>query len=518
MAYYIGIDMAGTQIARKYIAALAALVLLFAGIVLFWRLGSAPFQDYDEATYAEIVSESLAHGDYVSLTFLNQPYFRKPPLMFWMADVARAALPATDDGFAMRLPNALAALGLVALVMLVVWEAGAGWWASLAAGTVLATTSAFMESARSSRFDQLVSFFIVLALYAGMRALRANREALEGNGDERRSAWWYALMGAAVGGAVLSKSVIAVFAPIALLAYFAYTKNLSELLRARFWISIAAFLLVAAPWHIYETIRFGQDFWHSYLGTQVIDRAQQNLFAGTNSPTNAGYLGYFLRFGAPWSELFVLAFIAMPFLLRHTKQGISATYRAAFVATLAVAVVDFVSKTKAVSYLIPLYPFVAIMIALAASAAWQCTSGFERYREQAQGALWGVWKFCGLVAAFLCIYNAWHINPYYGWTANEARDEQAIANAINARTDTPTIYTYKNDDLGSVEYYTRLAFKPSEFVYPLESAASSTAAVPAGSFVLTQDPAALRAAFPQLSFEPLYAGSVLSAFGVAATP
>jgi len=491
---------------RKYaIAALAALVLLFAGIVLFYRLGEVPFQDYDEATYAEIVDESLAHGNYVSLTFLNQPYFRKPPLMFWVADAARSVLP--DAETALRLPSVLAALGLVALVMLVVWETGAGWWAMLAAGFVLATTSAFMESARSARFDQLVSFFIVLAFYAGMRAVRAVREAGEGT-ESKSMVWWYVLMGAAVGGAVLSKSVIAIFAPIVLLAYFIYTKNLSELLRARFWAGIAAFLLVAAPWHIYETVRFGHDFWHSYLGTQVIDRAQENLFAGTNSPTNSGYIGYLLRFGAPWSELFLVIFFASPLFLRRIGARASATYRASFVAALSILAVDFISKTKAVSYLIPLYPFLAVMIALGASALWQQASESVRYRELAQGALLGIWKFCCCVSLFLVVYNAWHINPYYRWNANEARDEYAIAQAINARTENPTIYTYKNDDLGSIEYYTRLAFKPSEFVYLFESATST----PADSFVLTQDPSALKAAFPHATFEPLYTGSVLSAF------
>jgi len=499
---------------RKVAVVLALGILLFASTVLFYRLNAAPFQDYDEATYAEIVDESLAHGNFVSLTFLNQPYFRKPPLMFWIADAARSVLPDSQTEFAMRLPSVLAALASIVLVMLIVGEAGAGWWAVLVAGFVLTTTSAFMESARSARFDQLVSFFILAAFYAGMRALRAKREERSAN-DATRSVWWYALMGAAVGGAVLSKSVIAVFAPTILFAYLVYTRNLSELFRARFWVSIVAFLAVAAPWHVYETLMYGHDFWHSYLGTQVIDRAQENLFAGTNSPTNSGYFWYLLRFAAPWSELLLLILLISPAFLLRMRPNVSATYRSVFVAALSVMTIDFVSKTKAVSYLIPLYPFMAIMIALGASALWERASSLLRGCEQMQGALLGMWKFCGLVALFLVVYNAWHINTYYQWTTYEARDEKAIAQAINAHTDTPTIYTYKNDDLGSVEYYTRLPFKPSLFVYPLESA-TSLSSLSQDSFVLTQDPAALRAAFPHFSFDPLYIGSVLSAFTVTA--
>jgi hypothetical protein len=43
---------------------LAFIVLTFSAYLLLYKLGKEPLQDYDEATYAEVTSESLASHDF----------------------------------------------------------------------------------------------------------------------------------------------------------------------------------------------------------------------------------------------------------------------------------------------------------------------------------------------------------------------------------------------------------------------------------------------------------------------
>jgi 4-amino-4-deoxy-L-arabinose transferase-like glycosyltransferase len=466
-------------------------LLALSGAMLFYHLGAEPFQDYDEATYAEVTSESLSRGDFLSLTFLTHPYFRKPPLMFWMTGAAEKVLPDTE--FAMRLPSALAALLLIPLAFLICVEAGAGLGAGITAALIMATTSAAMEPGRQARFDVLIAFFILAALYAGMRAQRLPR--------------WYLFMGIAIGCAVLTKSVIAVFAPIALLIYLLQRKGWAFLKEGWFWGGVATFAIITAPWHLYETLKFGTAFWHIYLGTQVIDRAGTNLFEGisSNLTTNLDYLGYYLRFGAPWSGLFLLSLLPMPFLWKRMERQPRIAWATCTGTVAAIALVMGWSQTKAVTYLIPLYPFMAVALALAARELW--LQGREEVRTLVVTAV----AVLGVFGAAYTVWNVHHLNPYYGVQYQLAREEYAIAKEITERDSDPLLYTYKNDNLGSLQYYTRLPFTKNQFVYTLENAPT---AIPPAFVVTTVSQSELEKDFPRFTFEPIYTGSLLSAFTV----
>src|SRR5690348_11885859 len=114
------------EIVGKYrtniLVACGLLVLLFSGYILFYKLGNEPFQDYDEATYALVSQANIEHGEPSALYFLNNPFFRKPPLLFWMTAPSEQVFK--DIEFADRFPGALAALATIIIVALICIEAG----------------------------------------------------------------------------------------------------------------------------------------------------------------------------------------------------------------------------------------------------------------------------------------------------------------------------------------------------------------------------------------------------------
>src|SRR6185437_15855966 len=263
------------------------LVLAAASAFLLHGLGAEPLQDYDEATYAQVVHEALVSHDYLSYTEGGANYFKKPPLMFWAMEVSESL--AGENAFAMRLPFALSGIALIALVMLIVLEASGSGWAAAFGGAVLATTAPFMETAREVRLDVPVAFFCVLAVYFTMRSL-VNRK-------------WLVGAGVALGLAVLSKSVIAVFVGLAVLLVFLLSGK-SDLFKSKqLYYGAGAFLLVALPWHLYEWALFGNAFFAQYIGVEVLARSQENLF-WTVSLTNADYVQYLTQFTEPWLGVF----------------------------------------------------------------------------------------------------------------------------------------------------------------------------------------------------------------------
>src|SRR5947208_7516569 len=93
----------------------SALVWLAIGwIVVFWGLGYASLMDPDEAHYAELTREMLHSGSWLVPLLDGLPYIDKPVLFHWLQGASFAALGESE--LAARLPSALAALGLFAVI------------------------------------------------------------------------------------------------------------------------------------------------------------------------------------------------------------------------------------------------------------------------------------------------------------------------------------------------------------------------------------------------------------------
>lgn len=480
----------------------AVLVLLFGGYAVLYKLGNEPFQDYDEATYALITQASIEQGVPSTLSFLNQPFLRKPPLLFWLTTATARVFHSPE--FADRLPSALAGLTAAVIVAFICIEAGAGAWTAIAAAAILVTTAGWMEFARDVRFDNLVSLFNVLALYAALRATRDSR--------------WFLIVGIALALAILSKSVFALFGGIAVLAVLMYEGAFARALRDRqFWYGIGIFFLIAAPWHIYMTLTYGAEFWHSYLGTEVFARAGTNLFPGGNNPTNVQYIKFLFGTNAPWMELFALATVCTPFLFRTLPRRMRSTFLSSLVASLSVLIVALVAKTKAFGYMMPLFPFMALVVALFGWQVWRWVeNGAARRSKSAvfQSLLIGVAGITFAFAAALTRLEALHLDPIYGWAVGQANEERDIGSIIRAAPN-PQVYEYNGYDfLGSIYYYSRLPDTQNPYILLWD--ASSTPSATTTTFILaTSSLESLSSAFPHYRFVQEYSGRFVSLFTVS---
>ncbi|MGH7141394.1 MAG: ArnT family glycosyltransferase [Minisyncoccia bacterium] len=409
-------------------AMLVGIVMAAASALMLWHLGAEPLQDYDEATYAEVVREAFANHNFLSFTFGGATFVKKPPLMFWLMGASEEMFG--QNAFAMRLPEAIAGIATAGLVMAIAWEvAGSAVLAALA-GAILLTTAPFLETARQVRTDIFVVLFIMAAVWAFLRGLK----------DER----WFVLFGALAGLAVLSKSVIAVFAFVAAATIIILWQRFDVLKSKWLWYGAGAFLLVAAPWHLYETAQFGFAFWKQYIGVEVVARTQENLF-WTVSITNGQLVRYLFQFCEPWISIFFAA--AVFAAARFWKSG---NRRAGFVLACTVSlasvmVVFFAAATKAPTYLLPAYPFAALGIALSVPELR------ARWAQNMAGALAAALV---LYAGVLAVYNAYHFNPYYATYLALARDEEVVGERIGALLPQgQPWYVYDDENLSDIMYY-----------------------------------------------------------------
>ena len=229
--------MASQAPLRRYALLLAAVFIA----VWFGNLEYRKLVRPDEGRYAEIAREMAVTGDWVTPRLNGIKYFEKPPLQIWAT--AGAYRLFGEHHWTTRLWPALTGL----LGILLVFFAGrslfgptAGFYAAL----VLASSAGYVAIGHVNTLDMNLTFFMTATLAA---FLLAQRE--EGDAVARRR--WMLAAWACAGLAVLSKGLIGIVLPAAVLAVYVLLHRDFALLRRLQWAAgVAVFLAIAAPWFV----------------------------------------------------------------------------------------------------------------------------------------------------------------------------------------------------------------------------------------------------------------------------
>ena len=145
----------------------AALGAIFAAIVTLPGLGNGTLWDNSETVYGEVAREILLTHDWVVMHLNGDPWFVQPPLYFWIGALFAKVLGVS--GFAMRLPAALATIGMNAAIAYATARV-AGMRAGIVASLILATSLMQAIVGRLAIMDALLDACIAVALVCWARA------------------------------------------------------------------------------------------------------------------------------------------------------------------------------------------------------------------------------------------------------------------------------------------------------------------------------------------------------------
>ncbi|HEX8713202.1 MAG TPA: glycosyltransferase family 39 protein [Terracidiphilus sp.] len=314
-----------------FVAVVATLLYLF-------RLGTGALLDWDEATYAQISREMSVSGNWLLPTWTHHPFFKKPPLIFWL----QAGLFHCFGGseFWARFPSAFAAVVVVVLVYIIarrLVSPSAGLFAAFS----LMTMSHFDRAAREDMTDALLCVCIFLAIYAWLRL-------------RRDSPGWFYLLCASIGIGAMIKGPAVLVAPIAIAADWLVTRNPGKVLPRRHYLfgTLLIFAIVA-PWHIWMMVHFGYAFFHQYVDVELGRRVSTDFEGSTGGPF---YYFRFIFYGAfPWS---VVSLIALGEWIRARNWSHSLIWILAGIVLIGYSLVP----TRHQWYIVPVYPAVAIEV------------------------------------------------------------------------------------------------------------------------------------------------------------
>ncbi|HEX3966695.1 MAG TPA: glycosyltransferase family 39 protein [Edaphobacter sp.] len=318
----------------KVVSTLLATAL--ACIVLLTLLGHKPLTNWDEGIYAEISREMLSLG--VLVPHWNyQPWFEKPPLMFWIT-AAFFKLFGVGDFWA-RAGSAFSGVAIVGLLhgwLLRRNDILAAWLSTL----ILLSTFGFLHVCRVGEMDVLLSLGCCIALF-GLTAIQ----------ERERNGWYLFWAGLAI--ALMTKGAACIVLIIAALLFAAIERWNASRFGRRFWLGLALFLLAVLPWHLSMFHLFGAAFLSEYLGFHVLARATHQI---------EEHITHW------WYYFWVLLLSAAPFVLFY-PFAIAASFRRKELrawSIFALVVITFftIVQTRLPHYIAPAYPALAMLTSI----------------------------------------------------------------------------------------------------------------------------------------------------------
>lgn len=335
-------------------------------IIMFWGLGQSSLQDWDEAGYAQLsklmaqgrnwlspLSEEILQNESWSIPpFEYKLYFHKPPLFMWVTAVFFQFFGVNE--FWARAASVLSGIGLIIITYLV-GKLIYNKYVGILAAMVLFSNLHFMRASRVGMTDMMLTFFMILAIYAFLR--------LDWN-DQKR--WYVIWISCAL--AFMVKSVASFAAPAAIILTILFNRQWKTTLQSRcFWNGFFVALVIVTPWHIYMFSQHGQKFIDMYI--------VQNLLTRVSSPLDNQTGDSFFYIEIMRTLFFPWAYFA-PFALAYSfnENVISlkpSPSRVLLYLILIVFGLYTVAQTKFSWYIIPLYPPLSVIIASTLMRAFQ---------------------------------------------------------------------------------------------------------------------------------------------------
>ncbi len=357
--------------AVRAVAWLRPLALLLFATVWLGELATRSLIGADEGRYASLSLAMLHSGDWITPRLNGFLYFEKPPLQYWGGALGMAVFGVNE--FAARLWPGLCGLATVVLVAATarrMWGERAGWHALFIAASTswIVLNSHFLSlDAGLTAALTLVLCAVLLVAEPGLLTSRARRR-------------WMLAAWAGMALAVLSKGLIGIVIPGAVLVLHSlWRRDVGLWRQLEWWRGTALFLFIAAPWFVLVEMRNPGFAWFFF----VHEHFERYL---TTVHRREGAWWYFLPYllvgFLPWTT--TLPWLARPRTVRRSDQPQSSV---GLLVTWALFVLVFfsASSSKLPSYILPMFPALALLLARRTAALG---ADSLRWHLLAPAALW----------------------------------------------------------------------------------------------------------------------------------
>ncbi len=332
--------------------------------------GRVPLFEPDEGRYAEIPREMLATFDFVVPRLNGLLYFEKPPLYYWAVAISLELFGPNE--FAVRFPSKLATLLLLFLTYRFA-KRRYGERTAVLSSLITGSSILVFTLARVATIDPSLSLAVAAAAFAFVGFAEAEAE-----GDREAARLRLFGLHIACAAAVMLKGLVGLVLPGGAILLFVLLTSRYRLIPRLFAPGpLVLFLILTVPWHVLVA-RKERDFLDFYFVNEHFNRFFRPGHAREGSILY--FVAVLLVGFLPWTAFFGR--------LRETWPGSRlAGWRArpteAFLWLYAIFGLVFfsVSRSKLIPYLEPIWPAVAVLLALSIERARRAGATFVAERR-----------------------------------------------------------------------------------------------------------------------------------------
>ncbi|MEI6234050.1 MAG: glycosyltransferase family 39 protein [Planctomycetota bacterium] len=212
---------------------------IFAAMV--YGIGSYGLYEPHEGHFAGVGREMVLNNDWVTPRLNGAPYLNKPPVFYWAIALSYTLFGISE--WAARFPQAL--IGWLGVVL--AWKWARELWgaqAGRAAACILGVSAGWYLFSHQLLIDELLSVLYLASLYYLWKALK----------DPDCARGWAAFY-VTIGISVLSKGLIGLGLPFAVLGAYSWLRKNGALRKCRPLLGLLIIALIVAPWLVMIEVR-----------------------------------------------------------------------------------------------------------------------------------------------------------------------------------------------------------------------------------------------------------------------
>ena len=342
-------------------------IALFLGI---FNLGNVPLRDWDEGYYATVAQDMFQSGNWIYLTYADQPFLLKPPLIIWLINISYNL--AGINEFTTRFPCDLITAFGVPLLYLVGKNLLLKQQPAIFSSLVYLTLFPMVRHGRLAMIDGIINTFLIFAIFSLVQS--------------KKQPLWAVLFGLGIGLIALSKGILALALGGILGIYILWDREQETLIiflskitqmlglptifkpilnssqnseqslltNSWLWIGLCLGFLPVIIWYYLQVRYYGEQFIQVHFLQQNFDRLSTAVEGNSGSPWY--YFVEFIKYSLPW-----LLFLPNGLFLAWKKRQESWAKLVLTGFFLFLGIITIMG-TKLPWYIMPVYPFFALAI------------------------------------------------------------------------------------------------------------------------------------------------------------
>ena len=337
------------------------IIALLCFLSLFLFLGQSNFHTRGEPREALVAMAMLEDGNWTLPITNGTDIAYKPPLFHWAIASLSSIINEVNE-YTSRMPSAIA-LAVMVLVGFEFFAKRRGKELAFLTSLITLTNFEVHRAGVACRVDMLLSALMVLALYALYRWTERNMKGIP----------WLGIL--CLSGAFLTKGPVGVVLPCAVVAVFAWIRNMGFLrICIRYIGVVLASCILPSLWYIAAWKAGGEQFLTLVIEENVLRFLGKMTYASHENPWPYNVMTVITGF-VPYTILLIMSLFTLKYTRISSKpkewwskfvtyiKQMDDTRLFSLLSIVIMFVFYCIPKSKRSVYLLPIYPFIAYYIA-----------------------------------------------------------------------------------------------------------------------------------------------------------